>query len=991
MNKLTRSIAGLAAGILISQSALATHFRGGQIAWLPADLDGDGQSNDITVTVTSYWRSDFVEDIELSIKPVLTITPVADDTRFVGGAQTAADSDYAIRTQTYEVRDLSLLRPYTLVFDGGDRISTLFNNADAKWALQSTAYLAGGNVPPEINFPIYAQVPQEDADGNVLESWTLDASVPDANGHTVRYRLANISELGGRPTFTNPTGLSVDESTGLVTWQGSGSLEPGLYSGGIVAEDFDAQDRRISRTHRDFVLSLGTPASPGPELPPDDGHHHGSGPDETPAGDRDTDGDGVRDGIDRDSDNDGLPDVLEAPGIVIPGGENDEDGDGIDDSVDVDITGGDDLDGNGIDDTLEADTDGDGVPDRLDLDSDNDGIPDVIELFDPAQPDADFDGFPDNFQDDNGDGLHDGIPDNVVPVDTDGDGIPDYLDLDSDNDGISDLIEGGADPALDANDDGMIDDLIDVDKDGIADGVDGHIHDFAPGIPASLPDSDADGIYDFRDPVSNGQEPGEPTGGEGEGEGEGEGKGDGSGDNGGTDGNGTGNNGGTGGDGSDGNGDGNGGNETPGSESPGNESPEVPQEEPQAPAEPDAGAETPRLRTAVKGGGALDTWALLLMGGLFAAARGTAATRRRLPRMKRLAVAVPVVLAHGVAGQAFAQDVAGCSADKGNSNCWYVGGGIGVSQLDPEGSSNGWATDDDQDAGFELHIGQHFRPHWFWELSYAVPGEASLKHPDAAIMAAAPNAAIEYKIPSLTVGYYLWENSHGWNLYGKAGVSAIDTKSNFGGVEVDEESSAQLVLGAGVQYHFNNTPWFARLEFNHFDRDARFVALKLSRAFGYKPAARTAKADDIAVIPADNASTLREAAGACPDTPPTLVVSEKECAVLNDVIHGVHFATDSIELSLDAANHLLDAAALLKANSDRRVEVQAHTDDMGEDEYNLWLSEQRAEAVKDFLIEQGVNEEQIEAKGYGEADPVAPNDNAKGRARNRRVEFRLLD
>ncbi len=387
----------------------------------------------------------------------------------------------------------------------------------------------------------------------------------------------------------------------------------------------------------------------------------------------------------------------------------------------------------------------------------------------------------------------------------------------------------------------------------------------------------------------------------------------------------------------------------------------------------------------------MDTWALLLLGGLLAAARGSAAFRRRSPGMKRLAIAIPVALAQGVAVQVSAQDISGCSADKGNSNCWYVGGGAGISQLDPEGSSNDWATDDDQDAGVEVHIGQHFRPHWFWEFSYAVPGEASLQHPDAAVMATAPGAAIEYKIPSLTAGYYLWENSRGWNLYAKAGVSAIDTKANFGGVEVDKASSAQLVLGAGIQYHFNNTPWFTRLEFNHFDRDARFVTLKLSRAFGYKPASRTAKADDIAEIPAENAADMRGAAEACPNTPPTLVVSEKECTVLNDVIHGVHFATDSIELSLDAANHLLDAAALLKANPERRVEVQAHTDDMGEDAYNLWLSEQRAEAVKEFLIQQGIKDDQIEAKGYGEADPVAPNDTAKGRARNRRVEFRLLD
>lgn len=95
------------------------------------------------------------------------------------------------------------------------------------------------------------------------------------------------------------------------------------------------------------------------------------------------------------------------------------------------------------------DTDGDGIFDILDLDSDNDGIPDAVE----AQG-QNFIAFSNN--DDNLDGIDNSYGPGLIPVDTDGDGVPDYIDLDSDNDGIYDLVESGSN-ALDLNSNGIID------------------------------------------------------------------------------------------------------------------------------------------------------------------------------------------------------------------------------------------------------------------------------------------------------------------------------------------------------------------------------------------------------------------------------------------------------------------------------------------------------------------------------------------------------
>jgi len=199
----------------------------------------------------------------------------------------------------------------------------------------------------------------------------------------------------------------------------------------------------------------------------------------------DSDGDGQYDHLDLDSDNDGLPDSIEGGATGI-----DSDGDGIDDAFDVDaITGGVDANGDGVEDSATAvDNDGDSLPDYLDLDSDNDGLTDANEA---GGTDADGDGIVDGFTDVNSDGLDDNTATTPLPVDdSDGDGIDDYLDLDSDNDGLPDVIESGGG---DTDGDGMVDGFTDANNDGLHDGSAGTF-----GV-----DTDSDGLTDHLDQDSD--------------------------------------------------------------------------------------------------------------------------------------------------------------------------------------------------------------------------------------------------------------------------------------------------------------------------------------------------------------------------------------------------------------------------------------------------------------------------------------------------------
>ncbi|MEM7534515.1 MAG: hypothetical protein AAF639_20200, partial [Chloroflexota bacterium] len=178
----------------------------------------------------------------------------------------------------------------------------------------------------------------------------------------------------------------------------------------------------------------------------------------------DTDGDGVPDSLDLDSDNDGAPDTVES----VPQGETpiDSNGDGVIDATEaggfgpngladnVETTpesGQPDYDDNGVGPDNPADTDGDTVGDWRDLDSDNDGINDVIEDGNGAD-DLDGNGQvdPTAGSDPDGDGIQGPVDgDDANPgstpetqPDTDGDSVPDIRDLDSDNDGINDVVEG---------------------------------------------------------------------------------------------------------------------------------------------------------------------------------------------------------------------------------------------------------------------------------------------------------------------------------------------------------------------------------------------------------------------------------------------------------------------------------------------------------------------------------------------------------------------
>ena len=786
-------------------------------------------------------------------------------------------------------------------------------------------------------------------------------------------------------------------------------------------------------------------------------------------GSNDTDADGLADYLDPDSDDDGIPDTVEddiAVGV-------DGDGDNIDDGYDADATAGNDVDNDGVDDAVTpADTDGDGKRNYVDIDSDNDGIPDTVEADLDAFADGDSDQINDVYDVDATMGVDangDGVDDAIRPTNTDADAAPDYLDHDSDNDSLLDVIEGGG---ADSDGNGIIDGLIfsegalrtptDSDVDGIGDWreIDSNndgTNDIV-GTPFENEDADNDGVVDdvtdsdgdgISDPVD--QRDGFGTAPDSDGDGifdDTEGMGD-------TDGDGT-----------------------PNFQDPDSDDDGIPDATEAGPVPnnpvdtdndgmpdyidtdsdndgiddvlegtndydndgvPDYIDVDEELETAVTGSGSI-SWLFILGLGVLV-----------MLRRPRVGVAALLVLAGismniVVVDDARADSLCGHYTEQGNdnyfyvgddperddagfANCWYGALGLGYSYVAPEEEAQNFLldTNEDNDSGFHVLIGRQFSPHWFAELKYADLGEAGITNRNPAIAAAFPNAAITYKVPSLMAGYQ-WRVAEKWKPFAKFGISAISNSTKGGPIPFEKQTSLQLAFGVGLKYDFGRSPWFVRGDVDWYDRDAWYAGISAGLFFGGEPDDRPrvvppvvtdsdgdGVTDDFDQCPGTPADAIINGSGCpipvdsdgdgvldyeddCPKTRPGTRVDSRGCEIPDEIplpdeiqLQGVQFETNSDRLRADTTRVIDDAAGTLQTNRTLVVEVAGYTDDRGDAAYNRGLSERRAKTVRDYLINIGIAEDRLKWRGYGETDPIADNATEDGRERNRRVVLRILE
>lgn len=375
----------------------------------------------------------------------------------------------------------------------------------------------------------------------------------------------------------------------------------------------------------------------------------------------------------------------------------------------------------------------------------------------------------------------------------------------------------------------------------------------------------------------------------------------------------------------------------------------------------------------------------------------------------------------------------------------YAGVGIGSSNLKPDTSDTVFTVGDGGDSASNLRLGVDVHNLFALELESAVLGAAQLREANADVSFSTLSvSALAYGLN----GVQLRSRREGWSAYGRFGFTQTSKSSQV--LTLDQGGTTPHV-GVGVEYGFpsglgirgeltrysdeaqsfglaavyrfgagprelgrlladvteddsdsptvasNSTQYPVAVPSRRFGSDgegkpevARLGAALPTEGAHVKSGPRRVAQNTRASGPDRDADGITDRVDQCPTTHRGVAVDARGCGLFDAVLTDVTFKPGSQRLTARARGALDSVARKLLAFPEVRVEVRAHTDSEGAADENLALSARRAEAVIEYLTEQGIAEFQLASRGMGEAQPLASNATADGRKRNRRVELVTL-
>jgi len=376
------------------------------------------------------------------------------------------------------------------------------------------------------------------------------------------------------------------------------------------------------------------------------------------------------------------------------------------------------------------------------------------------------------------------------------------------------------------------------------------------------------------------------------------------------------------------------------------------------------------------------------------------------------AAAVPAATAPADAGTAPAEpvapvDTASAPPDSSTSNDALSGlrdidyiGGLGnyVKADTHRGDGNGNAVK--YGAGASVLFGRHFANHWGWEGNYTFSD-----------LETGSNGGGDYYLHTLggDLTYSFGDRQHitPFLLIGGGGIfDDVNPRANGGGSGYVD---AGLGMTTGTFWHnrirlrgevravhdFISTP--DHTGFTDYRAglgiEIPFYELKSGQAVITEPPVQVVKTEEIPWgLRDDDGDGVINEKDKCPNTPPNTRVDGDGCPIPKVIrLDGVTFEFNKTHLRPDAKTILTWVLGIMQKYPDMQVELAGYTDSIGSAAYNLKLSQKRAEAVKAYLVEKGIADSRIQAKGYGKENPVASNKTDDGREYNRRVELHILN
>ncbi|MCH1928579.1 OmpA family protein [Shewanella sp. A25] len=322
---------------------------------------------------------------------------------------------------------------------------------------------------------------------------------------------------------------------------------------------------------------------------------------------------------------------------------------------------------------------------------------------------------------------------------------------------------------------------------------------------------------------------------------------------------------------------------------------------------------------------------------------------------------------------------------------WYVGAGLGVNNYEHVATMNG----DDNPYAWDVFAGYMFNDYFGAEIGYRDLGSADWDfgpiHNDMDVKGA-------------TLGLVgVWPLANNWSISAEAGAMYYTLENNQRSTSGAKSSYSAddfaPYFGAGVGYNFTENlklqAKYRRYEnldetdFNTIEADSNYWGLELSYRFGH-PAAVAAV---VAAAPGDSDNDgVYDDTDQCPATPETHKVDSVGCTIYESIkkqedVGSIQFANNSAVVKQEYYKDIERLANYMNKNPEHTVEIAGHASNVGQPDYNMELSQKRADAVADVLVSKyGISQSRVTSVGYGITKPLVEGNTREAHAANRRIE-----
>lgn len=334
--------------------------------------------------------------------------------------------------------------------------------------------------------------------------------------------------------------------------------------------------------------------------------------------------------------------------------------------------------------------------------------------------------------------------------------------------------------------------------------------------------------------------------------------------------------------------------------------------------------------------------------------------------------------------------------DKDGLSPWYIGAGVGVNDYEHNYSIR--ENIDDDPAAWEVFVGYQLSDFYSLEVGYRDLGRATWRdwvtndHNDAgakglslSMLGTIPLYGDLHAIAEAGAMHYILKNYRNWgaNYYSDSGWAP------YVGLGLGYYITDNIQLAAKYRRYSN-------LEddtYNTLDLDSNYWGATISYRFGSvsKPAPTPPPVVEEVVITDADQDGVPDRVDQCPDTPAEYMVDSNGCTVFEETVQNMRidakFANNSDKLNQASMDEVAELADFMKQNPKSSVVIKGFASNTGNPDYNMQLSQRRAESVAKALETQfGIEASRISARGYGITQPLIPGTSKEANEANRRIE-----